>query len=331
MIDQSIRHQVYLTRYAGGEVEAANQLLVKMYEEIKATLATANLDDKEYARLAAIFNDLVTIIRSKSDLIQESTLARMEELAPYEADFTRAMLAAATANKVAGVTVEQVMAAVSNEPMVLNNNGVKTVLTPSEAFTDFADTAARDVRHIIQSGIIQGVTTPDITDEIAALISSRTRRQAEALVRTTIAHTASVATNAVYMAHGDILVGVRYSATLDSRTSLLCASRDGNVYPVGKGPPIPAHWNCRSRYVPIVKHPLPGYDTQRASNGPEDRGPISGKITYGEWLKRQPDYFQDDVLGAERAKMFRDGQVSIDKFVDNSGKTLTLEQLRAKK
>ena len=59
-------------------------------------------------------------------------------------------------------------------------------------------------------------------------------------------------------------------------------------------------------------------------------GPVSSQRTYGGWLKDQPKAFQDEVLGPERAALFRSGEVSLDRFTDDAGRTLTLEQLRAR-
>jgi hypothetical protein len=39
---------------------------------------------------------------------------------------------------------------------------------------------------------------------------------------------------------------------------------------------------------------------------------------------------QDDILGPSRAALFRTGKLKVESFVDNSGKTLTLEQLKGK-
>jgi hypothetical protein len=57
-------------------------------------------------------------------------------------------------------------------------------------------------------------------------------------------------------------------------------------------------------------------------------GQVPKDVTYQEWLRRQPPEFQDDVLGPTRAQLFRDGDVSLDRFVDESGEQLTLDQLR---
>ena len=49
--------------------------------------------------------------------------------------------------------------------------------------------------------------------------------------------------------------------------------------------------------------------------------------TKTEREKRQPTSFQDEVLGVERAKLFRGG-MNVDKFTDDEGRTLTLDQLK---
>ena len=59
-------------------------------------------------------------------------------------------------------------------------------------------------------------------------------------------------------------------------------------------------------------------------------GPIDANISYGDWLKRQVDFVQEEVLGVKRAKLFRDGGLTIDKFADKKGNLISLEELRKK-
>ena len=47
-------------------------------------------------------------------------------------------------------------------------------------------------------------------------------------------------------------------------------------------------------------------------------------------LKNQSKEFQVDVLGEKRAKLFRDGNLHLDRFTDSKGNTLTLDELRKK-
>lgn len=88
--------------------------------------------------------------------------------------------------------------------------------------------------------------------------------------------------------------------------------------------------NCRSLRVPVIesKYAVPGIKGKRSSRNPDGSvEKIAGETTYNSWLKRQPADFQDEVLGVERAKLFRGG-MNVDKFTDDEGRTLTLEQLK---
>lgn len=57
-------------------------------------------------------------------------------------------------------------------------------------------------------------------------------------------------------------------------------------------------------------------------------GKVSGKITYGEWLRRQSASAQDEVLGPTRGRIFRESPgMDIGRFSDRRGRRLTLKEL----
>ena len=58
-------------------------------------------------------------------------------------------------------------------------------------------------------------------------------------------------------------------------------------------------------------------------------GTVPASTTYSDWMARQPLSFQVEVLGEVRAKLFRDGGLSLDAFVDIRGKEYTIAQLAA--
>jgi hypothetical protein len=60
----------------------------------------------------------------------------------------------------------------------------------------------------------------------------------------------------------------------------------------------------------------------------ENIGEVPKDVTYQDWLRKQSVSFQDEVLGPTRAQLFRDGGMTLDRFVDNSGHEYTLDQLR---
>ena len=189
------------------------------------------------------------------------------------------------------------------------------------------------IRDTIKHGILLGDSTANIVKELSTTIKSLQSRQLEALVRTATNHAATVARLGVMEANEDILLGYRWLSTLDGRTTFICMSRDNKLYALDSGITTPAHWGCRSTLIPEVK---PEYDIGSDLTGERfardkdgKRENVSDKVTYGGWLKRQPKEFQNEVLGVNRAKLFRSGKVKIENFTGDDGKTLTLEQLKA--
>ncbi|MNT50583.1 hypothetical protein D3C72_1875090 [compost metagenome] len=104
-----------------------------------------------------------------------------------------------------------------------------------------------------------------------------------------------------------------FLAVLDSRTTLTCANLNGQTFKLERFPWPPRHINCRSTSMPVVK------------GMPKVEAP-----SYADWLKRQKDEVQNDILGVRRAQLFRSGKLTLDRFSDNAGRVLTLEQLKAR-
>jgi len=57
-------------------------------------------------------------------------------------------------------------------------------------------------------------------------------------------------------------------------------------------------------------------------------GQVAGDQTYNEFLRKQDASFQDDVLGVTKARLFRKGELPVDRFVDNKGREYTLDELK---
>ena len=198
------------------------------------------------------------------------------------------------------------------------------------------------------SQIISGVVTSagDGSDAAAKITGSRDQNYADGLIsqRDRNAETAAVtATNGVEN-HANILThnadGERieiFVATLDGRTTFQCASLDGNEYPVGDGPQPPLHVNCRSVRVPKSVYtgvrPFVADDRVVAKIPKDERkekiGQVSAKVSYKEWFARQPADFQREWLGRERYELYKSGDYSIERFVDQrTGRRYTLDDLR---
>jgi SPP1 gp7 family putative phage head morphogenesis protein len=185
---------------------------------------------------------------------------------------------------------------------------------------------------VIKDGITIGESTPRIARQVSTIMDTLITRQTRAVVNTIISHASSVGRLATYNANRNLLDQYRWVATLDGLTSLICMSRDGVLYDIGVGPMPPAHFNCRSTTVPVIRPENDlGIDLKgkRPSIGSDGAQQVGSRTTYGGWLRRQSKSFVDEALGVERSRLFRTQNMEIDKFVDPTGKAYTLKQLES--
>jgi SPP1 gp7 family putative phage head morphogenesis protein len=223
--------------------------------------------------------------------------------------------------------------------------------TVEKAFRGIATDQAERFSQVVRNGLLTGETTPSIAKRLIGNLQfgeeAKTVRQlvaaggqatavadnqVMALVRTSINQVANSASQQVYEANQDITKKYRYVATLDSRTSRICAALDGREFEYGKGPMPPQHFNCRSTTVPIIDPDIlpPSTIAKRASAD----GPVPINTSYGQWLKDQPLKTQQDVLGPGKVPYFNrlvdkyGAKDAMAKLVRDDGSELTLEQLR---
>jgi len=211
-----------------------------------------------------------------------------------------------------------------------------------------ADLFAKTVRN--------GLLTGESTDKLARRLKGRLRfgqpgsarqiaqaggevtavanHQVMALMRTSINQVANSASQQTYEANQDITKKYRYTATLDTKTSAICRSLDGQVFEYGKGPVPPQHFNCRSTTVPIVDYEALGFTPPKPGKRAAKGGMVPADQSYGQWLNNQSKETKADVLGPEKVPYFnrlakKYGPTdAIRKFVSEDGSELTLEQLR---
>lgn len=202
----------------------------------------------------------------------------------------------------------------------------------------------------IRQGLIFNETPTQISKRIfgtSALggtdgVRQITRRGAQTLAQTTTAAINNGALQAFILANRRIIKKEVYTATLDSRTTPICSSLDGNLYNVGEGPIPPIHLNCRSIRVPAVDGKRIGTrpadaTTEKALRGKRGNvrrravqklvGQVPAETTYAQFLGNQNVAFQNEVLGPTRGVLFRKGGLTLDRFVDASGNQYTLPEL----
>ena len=128
---------------------------------------------------------------------------------------------------------------------------------------------------------------------------------------------------------------------LDSHVCGQCLARAGLAWDMGKRPighsiqfrNPPIHFGDRCLLVPRTKTfremgidlPEPTRTT-RAS----DEGPINANITFAQFWERKPAVYVEELLGKGRADRFRRGAITLQNLIDQSGRELTLAELKAK-
>ncbi|MCK5746089.1 MAG: minor capsid protein [Oricola sp.] len=158
-------------------------------------------------------------------------------------------------------------------------------------------------------------------------------REARTIARTYTSHVTNEARAILYAENSDVILKEQWVATLDHRTCPICGALDGKTYELGKGPRAPIHHNCRCVRIPITRAAKAlrekGLIGPRAAKDAESKG-MTGKVpsdmTFPQWLKRQPESVQKEVLGASRYEMFKDG-ANFDKFVNDENEIIPLRDL----
>jgi SPP1 gp7 family putative phage head morphogenesis protein len=342
LVDEFIRHQVYLERLKAGQVLDLQQFLQALQDDVSAVLGKRLSDVTTQGtvntqRLQQLLQEIKAISDDVAKNLQAAVVEQGKQLAAYESGWTLTTFQSVMPVTVDFNTVSPTLlwAAVNARPFEGRHL--------SQWFKDYTVNQQQKIVGAVRMSVIEGETIDQTIRRLRGtraggyrdgVVQGLVRRSAEALARTSIGHITQMARQATFEANSDVLQGLKWHSVLDSRTSLICISRDGKVYALDQGPRPPAHPNCRSSMVPVVKSwQALGLDLKEAPPGTRAslNGQVPATLTYAEWLKRQPATFQDDVLGKTRGDLFRSGKLTVDQFVDaNTGRGYTLAELQAK-
>lgn len=208
-------------------------------------------------------------------------------------------------------------------------------------FSKLSSDTSQKIAQQLRIGHLQGESIPQIVRRIRGTraanfkdgIVQESRRNLEAIVRTSINQTTTQARENVFAENQDVVKGIQFVATLDDRTTEICMGLDGKVFEVKSGPRPPMHFNCRSGTAPVLRSWKElGFNIRNTS--PEQRasmdGQTAGKLTYGKWLRRESKEKQNEILGVGKAKLFRGNRIRVEDLTDKRNVPLTLKQLKKK-
>jgi len=193
-------------------------------------------------------------------------------------------------------------------------------MTINDTLSNFASTSALKVANRLSMGYANGDTTQDV---LASIVGEKEQRHRDGMFNTfnnqNNAIIATILQQVSTQVHSTVasvfFENYQWVAILDSKTTLICRSRNGNVYVYGKGPLPPAHYFCRSKDVPLAEgdelHDLPD--------------------NFFEWLVTQPEEVLANMLGqATAAKIVSRSNSVKDISITDSVIPLTLTQFSSK-
>ena len=348
-----LSHAIALERWTDAEVRRIARLLDANERDILLHLARdgARLTPYQLARRRQLFLDLRRLNSKAYERLGRELTVSLQTLATYEAAFGGRLLEAMLP---AGVLPARLPSPYDLRAVVLELPLVGS--TFPRQISKLARARFRRIRSDVSYGLVQGETTQEI---IRRVIAGRKlgKVQAEALVRTAVAHVSNRSRDLLYRDGASVLAGVEWVSTLDGRTTPTCRALDGQVFPIDSGPRPPAHYQCRSTTVPITKSweelglggmglpetrelLPPGVrlrpfvrDTRPVRKIPKGQragkiGQVSADVNYSAWLAAQPPSFQDAVLGPRRGAIFRANPgLHLSALMRNAYEPLTLEEL----
>lgn len=348
LIEVLTQHQAYLYRVSSQSVNELTRLFNSESDQMLSKLRDL-LDELSDAEKVALAGGVYTTINLKeirdltsqwfaslSTSIPEVFAISATALAVYEANYTAKLYG----GKIRKPDGKKLYSSAKKTPLV----GGALV---DDLLSKIAESARQKVEYSVRDGISSGKTNQEIIQRIRGTkrqnyedgILNTSKSDIERTVRTVRSHVA----NQAYLNSFNQLgfEYVRLVATLDGRTSKLCASLDGTVWeihdPAKRVPPL--HPNCRSILVPVDKDGLLVgqrpfvMDERKVKDIPNDErdqliGQIDANTTFKEFFKKTDDFFQKEWLGPKRYKLYKEGKFEFDKFFDPDGQLYTLEHLR---
>lgn len=207
--------------------------------------------------------------------------------------------------------------------------------TIQETVTRFVADFDGKVTDQLRMGINNGETISELTQRVRGVINTK-GNNAQTIARTVQTAVSAEIREETFDNNSNVVKGYEWVSVLDTRTSDICKSLDGEVYmlddPKRRKPP--AHPNCRSTITPVLKSWKElGINANELSAGTRrdmDGKSISAKTDYGAWLKTQSEKVQDEALGKAKADLFRDNGLDMKDFVNRIGNPLTVEQVKEK-
>ena len=329
LADLTISRQLVLQRLANGLSKQVADHYEAMIDDIRTTILKSGVISNH---LKQTINDI------KEQLSVPNFDKDFKDLAKQEVNYTQKAY-----NSVIGVDVFKSIPPESAMNAILNTSLIEGA-TIHAWMKDLEASQAFDVERAIKMGMTLGETNNQLAQRVVNTMGV-SMRNAQTIVKTGTATVANQARMEFMKANEeDVIKGYQHASTLDSRTTFICASRDGSVWDTN-GKPLndkakgfkmqipPLHMQCRSVLVPVLKTwKEMGIDEEELPIGTRSSldGYLPQDTTFEQWLKTKDKAFLDDYLGKGRAELYKSGKITLKDLINQQNRTISLRELKEK-
>lgn len=270
ILDYTLLSSVRLERFSESLrlriIALLKQAEKSIYDEIIKIDPTATQSTNwKKARMARLSKQIDNILTEKYTEIKDDVDTKLKELSVLEATYFAKAL-----NNIMGVDLFQVTLTPEFLQSIVDNT-----LIQGGPIKDWFNTQAQNAKqrlsrtlaeavhksNVLQIGQVKGESVQELTTAVKGVavdgkfgVLNMSRREAEALVRTSVLQVANQARMAMFMKNTDLLKGWQLVAVLDDRTTEFCRAADGGQYDINWSPiegtriavdgPPPYHWQC---------------------------------------------------------------------------------------
>lgn len=363
LFNMSVSHQIGIERLTNKELRSLTVFYLGQRREINSRLYSSwgrgtNAPITKQ-RMKRIRTDINKKLNSLSNRLNNKIRKSSKNIAEYEMTFQK--------NLYTRIAKKNIQIGTAQLNFNFTTAPISTVLTsiyntpfdgdlPANWFKSFNRSQRVHLSRALQSSVVQGEGLGGLQRRIKQATLQNTR-QVSALSRTMLLHAQNRSKE--QFAKENKIMKRRYTATLDHRTTWICASLDGRVYTEEQSyPMIPQHFACRSTYIFFFdprdladeriaitdsrsKRQLESYLRKEArKNGTsvaverrawarQHVGRISGKTNFQQFFAQQNAEFQKTYLGDTRYRLYKKGGLRIQDLInDVTGKRLSLSELR---
>lgn len=325
-IDDLLRHQITLSRLETQAYRAhIAPSLAEALRDIRRLLADADSITSQ-RQLRALEAEIRRIIRGEAGWAAMQT--DLDALADYDNRFFAKLVGAGTV----AASAERVKRLADNTMMILRSGEKFNSGLWVDFVRDNQDAQMRAVSNVLRTAYAEGWTAREMRREVSRRFDTEIARNAEALARTATNHYATIGRRAFVEANSDVIVREVPIVTFDSRTTDICLSIAARYaekgWEAGESPIgyPPYHFNCRTTIGYLAEgQELVGTRAARGDSGKTSQ--IRASTSIDDFVSRQSKEWQEDLLGVERARLFREGKLSLRNLTDASLRPLTLQEI----